>query len=653
MNRKTTTTVLYIAILLAVNVWIVARVFRTEYTPHMGSIEGAFVGISRWWQGNWSHTGWFPLWYCGIPVEESYPPLLHWLVAFASTALGLSVVRAHHVVTAGFYCLGSVAMFWLVWRLTQSRWKGFVAGWIYSLLSPSAFLMRSVRVDLGTVWGARRIQNLLFYGEGPHITAMTLLLVALAAMHAALEYEIGWWTVAAVLATAAVALTNWLGAMALVWGVLALAMTRKQARLGRIVLIGVLAYAIAMPWLPPTDIATVRRNAQIVGGQTIGFAQFLYLAAWLAAALVIARRLRKSSIPEGNRFALVFLFIMAVPTLGFEWFHVYPLPQPDRYRLEMEAAVVMALGIALASGKLASKWPRAVVAALLLCLAIAQVPRWRTQIRGYLPPFDVTKTVEWEQALWLQNHYPGQRVYVTGSTRFWFNAFADNPQLDGDFDQGETNQTIRDATFAVTYLKGNGQDTVALLKAYGVRAFAVGGQHSRDAYKDYDDPGKFAGVVPEVWRDGGDAIYEIPGSGSLAHVVNKEELVTTGPLDWPAIRRFAAAIDHDDAAGDARAQMIWNGPNRVRIQAGLNRSQIVSVQVSWDQGWRASINGVDLALQRDALGFIALEPGCDGRCAIDLVYDGGAQKRISDLICLLGFGACGLLVYRGLKRRRV
>jgi len=645
-NRRYLTTGLCMAALFALNACILARVFHTEYTPFMGSIEGAYVGISRWLQTNWSHPGWFPLWYGGIPIENFYPPLLHFLVAFASMATGASVAHAHHAVTATFYCLCPVALFWLVWRLTKSRWQGFIAGWLYSLVSPSAFLLRSVREDLGSAWGGRKIQTLLVYGDSPHIASITLLVVALAAVHAALESRLGWRTVVAVVAAAAVALTNWLGALALVCGVLALLIARKDGRLGRIALIGVLAYAIAIPWIPPSDIATVQRNSQLVGAYPMGHAQYFYLVAWVAGAFGIGFGLKRTSMPEAGRFALVFLFLMAVPPLGSEWFHVYPLPQPDRYHLEMGLALAIVAGIVLGSGKLASNLPRAVVIALLLCLAVVQVPRWRAQVRGYLPSFDITKTVEREQALWLGSHYPGQRVFVAGSTRFWFNAFADNPQLGGGFDQGRSNPAIAGVTYAIPYLQGNGPDTVALLKAYGVRAVAVGGKGSRDAYRDYNDPEKFAGVVPEVWRDGSDAIYEIPGTGSLAHVVRKEELVIGSLFDWPALRLFAAGLDRNDG----HAQMNWNGPNHASIQVELTKPEVVSVQVSWDPGWRASLNGAALAIHHDALGLMVLEPNCEGRCAIDLVYDGGVQGKIADLLCITGFGVCGYLIFRRNRR---
>ena len=40
------------------------------------------------------------------------------------------------------------------------------------------------------------------------------------------------------------------------------------------------------------------------------------------------------------------------------------------------------------------------------------------------------------------------------------------------------------------------------------------------------------------------------------------------------------------------------------------------------------VNGVDLEVKRDALGFILLQPPCSGLCEIDLYYDGGLEARL-------------------------
>jgi hypothetical protein len=544
------------------------------------------------------------------------------------------------------YCLGPVALFWLVWRLSGSRWKAFVAGCIFSLLSPSAFLISWVARDLNSVWDARRIQTLIIYGEGPHVSSITLLLVALAAVHAALKSPIGWRTVAASLPVAAVVLTNWLGAFALACGILALVMAQKEFRPGPITLIGLLAYAIAVPWIPPSNLAAIQRNSQMVGEYAMGSAQYIYLAVWLSAVIGIGYLLRKVAWPESSRFAILFLLLLSVPPLGAEWFQIYPLPQPERYHLEMEAAFALAAGLLLGRRH---KWMPAAVAAGIIVLAVTQAPRWKRQVTRLLPPFDITKTMEWAQARWLESHLPGRRVFATGSSRYWLNAFSGNPQLGGGFDQGRSNPAIAHVTFAVPFRKGDGPDAVALLKAYGVRAIIVAGQRTRNPYRDYKDPEKFSGVLRERWRDGDDVIYEVPASESLAHVVGKDDLVTTSPLDRPAVRRFATALSGSD---HPKAQFHWKGVNRANVTAELRPGQVVSVQVSWDPGWRAEANEAPCTTRSDALGLIVLEPDCIGSCAIDLIYDGGLEAQIARIICTLGMAYCIMLVVFEFRRRR-
>jgi hypothetical protein len=411
-------------------------------------------------------------------------------------------------------------------------------------------------------------------------------------------------------------------------------------------LIGILAYGLAVPWIPPSDLAAVRMNAQLIGGFPMGTPQYVYLALWFAAAVSISLGLRKTKLSEGACFAILFLFFMAVPPLGYEWFHAYPLPQPDRYHLEMDGAIAIVAGLALGSRRrfAGPPWKQMAVPGFLCLLALVQAPRWRKQIHNFLPAFDVTKTVERAQALWLQSHFPGQRVFVQGSTRFWFNAFADNPQLGGGFDQGRTNRAIADVAFAVPYLKGNGADSVALLKAYGVRAIAVAGKNSRDAYRDYTDPAKFSGVIPERWRDGDDAIYEIPGDGSLVHVVPAASMVTTAPLDWPAINRFAAAIDHSPLTTAK-----WEGTDRASIATRLGSNDVLSVQISWDPGWRAAVNGADIPIDRDKLGLMALRPRCENGCTVHLVYTGGIEARVADTVCSASLLLCGFIIFRKRK----
>jgi hypothetical protein len=402
-----------------------------------------------------------------------------------------------------------------------------------------------------------------------------------------------------------------------------------------------------MPWIPPSGIATVKTNSQLVGGYPLGAPQYWYLAAWIGATIVIGLLLRRTALRDGTRFAFLFLFLLAIPPLGYEWFHAYPLPQPDRYHLELDAAIAIVAGIACGSRKFLFQpaWVRPAAALLLCGLGIVQIPRLRRQVHALLPRPDVAKTLEFNEASWLGSHFPNERVFATGSTRYWLNAFGDNPQLGGGFDQGRPNRAIGDMFFAIPYTIGNGPDTVALLKAYGVRAVSVTGRNSRNVYKDYRDPDKFAGVIPEVWREGDDVIYEVPGDGSLAHVVNAADLVTTTPVDRPAVNRFAAALDHS-----VGTTLRWEGTDLASIRARVADREALSVQISWVPGWEASAAGSTIAIDRDALGLMVLRPKCPAGCTIQLVYSGGMEARTADAAQFASCLVCGLLIFRRRKR---
>ena len=112
-------------LLLALNFYIAKDLFSLEYSQFMGSIEAAYISISRYMIENWRDLTWFPLWYGGIPFQNTYPPLLHAVVALAAVLFRISPAHAHHIVTAIFYCLGPVALYALALRLTGSRSASF------------------------------------------------------------------------------------------------------------------------------------------------------------------------------------------------------------------------------------------------------------------------------------------------------------------------------------------------------------------------------------------------------------------------------------------------------------------------------------------------------------------------------------------------
>ena len=650
-----------VSALLVVNVFVCRELFVTEYSVHMSSIEGAYIGLSRWISEHPWELSWFPLWYGGVPFQNTYPPLLHVLVAGFAGLTGLSPASAHHAVTAAMYCLGPVTLFLLAKTLSGERLWSFSAALVYSVLSPSAILNPAIATDLGTRWGPWRLQALVAYGEGPHITAMTLLPLAVLALHTALSRRRPAPVYLAALALAAVALTNWIGTFALAVAVFSYLLAYIDRR--RIAVsvaaggIALLAYALASPWIPPSTIAIVASNAQhIVGSFPFGVIQVVYISLLVVAAVVLRVLLKRAGCPQWLQASALFLLFTSTLTLSWAIGDIYLVPQPSRYHLELEMVLVPVLVIGVAG--LARRLPQQVrVVGLAVCLLLAafQVANYRRYARWLIQPGEIESTVEYQTARWLEENLPGTRVFAAGSTQIWLNVFSDSPQLGGGFQPGIVNRQIPALTFGVPFTEDDGESVAKWLRALGVEAVVVGGLRSRDAYRDYRDPDKFRDVFPELWRDGDDTIYAVPGSSqSLAHVISERQVVDRAPIYAVDIEPLEA---YDRALRESRlsaADLQWRSPHQIDVTAEFEPSQLLSVQVSYHRGWRASVAGETRPIRSDGLGMMVIAPECDGTCTVELTYDGGIEMRLAQLasgLSVLG-GIAWLTVSRLRGRRR-
>ncbi len=657
------------ALLFGLNFYVCRELFSIEYLRHMGSIEGAYIGISRYAMAHWRDLTWFPLWYGGVPYQNSYPPLLHWGVALVASVRGITPAHAYHWTTALAYCLGPVSLFALVRRLSGSRWAGFAAGLIYTAVSPSAWLIPAIAHDLGGPFRPRRLMTLVYYGEGPHVAAMMLLPVVILLVDLAARKRKGYWVAAAAVALASVVLTNWLAGFALALGIGAymLATVTKWRDVLFFALIGAAAYGLAMPWAPPSTIAVTQFNARTVGADyTMVYSA---LPGWLAvigcglAALKFA--LRRFS--GGLQFAVFFSFLTVLITLSDASFHRPIVPQAVRYHLEMEMALAILAAMAgyevlkgrkngdsLLSPRVARSAPWDKVgsphffadSAMVLLVLLLAFPLRNTRhyARGsMLWSIDVTKTSEWKTADWLNRNWSGERVMLPGSSAYWLTAFSDTPELGGGFEQGRIDEVLGPASSWI--YNGTGEQAVLWLKALGVQAVAVSGPGSTEAYRDFADPRKFEGVLEPLWRDGGDVLYRVGKRASLARVVPRTELVARTPgseSDVEPLRRYVAALED---ASMPEARVTWASAHRARIETDLRAGQVVSVQMTWHRGWRASEEGTSIAIERDALGMMTIFPRGSGKVAIDLEYDGGVEMRIAKWVSgitaliLLGWAA--------------
>ena len=624
-------------VLLGLNAYISLKLFGCEYTRSSHSIEGNFIAQSRLRAEYPGQRGWWPFWNAGMPFQNSYYPLLPATVATEAKLTGWSAARSYHMVTALLYCLGPVTMFLMAWGISRKPGYSFWAALAYSLVSPAALLSSPVRQDLGSAWNAGRLHALVYWGESPHIAALTLVPLALLCVHLALRGRRPIWCLAAALSMAAVALTNSFGTVTLAIGVLSLVYTQNRESflkdLGMVAAIGLLGYVWISPSLPPSVLHTLWVNSPTAGGDyrfTLRSLAALSVEAALFALLWLWAR--RSKQPAHLRFFVFFAVLAsAIPILGaFANWNV--VPQPHRYQLDMEMAICWAAVFAFQP--LADRWPRParVLAALLLvCLAARQTILYRRFARTLIQPADVAQLFEYQTAVWLDQHLHGRRVMATGSCSLWLNAFVDSPQLSGGHDPFALNRMQLIAVY-ITYSAdaGNrgGEFATLWLQAFGVHAINVSGPHGREFYKAVANPRMFEGLLPVLWREGDDTIYQVPQrTDSLAHVIPASAVVQRAPLhglDVEPIRPFVAALED---ASLPPAEIRWDSLSSGRIHTMLRPGQVVSVQINYHPGWHAQANGAPQPLVRDGLGLMIVKPDCSGPCTIDLTFDGGAEYK--------------------------
>jgi hypothetical protein len=628
-------------ILFLINLWIAFRFLVVEHHDQMASIEAAYLAIARYAAQHPGGFTWFPLWYGGIPYQNSYPPVFHWLVALVLWITNAPLGHVFHAVSTIVYCLGPVTLFLLMRRLSRSLTASVLGALMYSCLAPSAWLITNVRADVQGPWGGRRLHTLTIYGEQPHLMGLLLLPLALWALDRVREQRsaVRWFWAAGLIA--ATCLSNWLAAFALALAIVAYALTRPVAQWGPIAIISLLAGGFAAPWVVPSTLVTIQRNARTIGGdfQHI-FAQGRWryaLAALLLAALVWA--LRRMAAPPLVQLGLLFTFFMGGITLTSEWGGVALMPQPNRYHVEMEMALALAAAGLFAWLGPARRRLQAVLALAALAACVYGAVHIHRQTRRWVKPIDITQTVEWKVARWLDEHAPNQRVFVPGSISYWLNAFVDQHQWGGGFDQGVENPNVRVGHYIVYSGDGAGERDAEIsllwLKAFGVQIVGTGGPQSREAYKPFRNARKFDGRLEELWREGDDALYRVPQrSVSVARVVRRDALPTRAPINGIDIAPLEPYVASLDDATLPLAQHVWHRPDELHIRVPLlGPGQVISVQVTGSDGWETARG----RLWRDGLGQLVLEPACQN-CIVRLNWTGGTERRVAVALAWLTAG---------------
>ena len=632
--------------LFLLNLALVAPLLLTERTPHHASIEGAFIGLARFLSVHPDPFGWYPYWYCGTPIQFTYTPGLHYLNAAVIRLLPMiSAGQAYHAVAAVLYSLGAATVAFLVYSFTRRRRWAFGAGLLYTFWSPAIWLAGGIRQNLPRLEVPWRLQILIEWGEGPHTASLLLIPLVIVALWKTVEQKRFPPLFAAASLMAAVVLMNWVGAFAL--GGIFLCFLLTVIRLpgaARAVWAGVLAWLLAAWWITPSFVRVVAFNAQSVSGHYEYRLGMIPLIAGALLGLALIRWLFRA-VPARPYLCFLALatFFFGYLTLNAYWFGLYMIPQPHRYLPEFEMFLIL-LVCELLRG--AGRRAMAIALAALAVAVLVQSRRFLTRPYRTLRPAAVEHWTEYQIARWLSDHADRDgRVYIIGSEGMSLNQWADVAQAKGWFDPGVRGQLLLHISHQVSSGQNappgrDGAIAVDLLKAIGARYAVVHGPRSPVGYSDFPRPGKFDGLLPEVYRLGPEqAIYEVPGV-RLAHLVRRDELPSSTPingLDLAPMARYIAAVA-DPARAALRTR--WLEPASLEVRGEFPPETLVSLRVSHADGWRAWQGSRRIPVERDHLGFLVLAPAPDRDGHLRLHYAGSLEQRAGGWISLLTLAAC-------------
>jgi len=624
--------------------------FKAKYLQLWGSIESTFIADGRFLASHWPHPLWQPLWYCGTRFDYVYPPVLRYGTALLTNFF--IPVKAYHVYTAILFCIGIAGVYFMVRAMDGTRLHGWYAAIACLLISPSFLFLPAIRHDSPHLmpW---RLSVLVRYGEGPHISSLSLLPFALGFAFLALRRSRPRALVLSAVFCALLVLTNFYGATALamfypilVWSVWVT--YRERAMLWRAAAIPVLAYALSAFWLTPAYLRITLYNLRYVsqpGNQysyalTVALALIYGLASWRLAS----RRPRAVYLTFVTGSTLFY----ALNVLGHFFFNFRVLGEPGRLIPELDMTIIL-----FAAEVLRRLWNRVpaqsrVVRAIIVVAALAPVWPVRHFIRRpwevYQPEPDYRTRPEYRVSSWVAQNLPGARTFVTGSTRFWWDAWFDNAEVGGGSDQGLINPNPGIATWE-NVATADSEYAVRWLKALGADAVVVADSHSQDAYRDFQHPYKFAGVLPVLFDDHqGNVVYQVPRRySSLARVVDRAGIYKFKPIDRVTYHdQLRAYSDFVEGGPDVPTSTRWNGTDSISVHAPVQTGQSILLQVTYDPAWRAYSGKTELPIKPDGMDFMAIDapPGTQD---VTLVFTTPLGNRVGSIVTSLAILLCLVL----------
>lgn len=654
------------AFIFLANVLLVWPLFQGGYTQEMGSIESVFIADARFIFENFPHLSWHPYWYTGFPFHLFYTPFLPFLMALLHFLVpAISIASWYRILIALFYTLTPVSFYFLVSFLTERKSVGFLAALAYSFLPSIGYLLPAVGGEVP--W---RLLTLILYGEGGHIVGLFFLPLALLFFIKSVRKASWQNVVLASLFTGLLALTNLIaligfGVMLAVSLLVELLGGDWARKLGRAGVVFLFTFGLIAFWF---NLSFIKASFSIGTGGVSGSVGDAYLRAFpaiflLAPLFFIFAIIGKKKIFKPILIAIGWILIFFFS--AYFWFRggTMLLPQPNRYLPEMDmgtALLVSWLAVLLIEKVLAGKiaWLKGFLYVLVIILILYLPFRYISRTWDLTSPHqDITQTSEYRVASWFKENIQGERVYASGSTAFWLNTFTNVPQIRGGND-GVANPWMLHAIYQINTGENAPQGKESQVAAWWLRALnvvylVVNFPSSKEIFHDFLNPEKFSQVigVEERVRLDGDVIYKMPlNQSSLAQVVKRGEFTNLKVLKNAVdVENLENYVNYIDGQKLKEAEFSWVAIGKAKIKADLKKDEGIAVQITYDSGWRAFLDGKRIPVKNDVIGFLFLDPEEVGEAEINLVYGRTWDVWLGYFLTILAIG--GLLAYPRLSTK--
>jgi hypothetical protein len=621
------------------NAYVVRNLFFVEYTGKVNSIQGIWIAMARMGSGHWFKPSWWPYWYNGMPFEFTYAPLVPMLTALSAWITGFSAARGLQMVNAMVYCLSPLALFLMAREVTRRAGWSFVAAVVYSLTSASALLLPDDPWAFSVMRRPRRLYLSLVWDELPHQLGLTMACLAVFFLARAIQNRDRRSYIWAGICVALSLLGSAFGATGLVLLVGCLLVTCETRNFWRnvagVACCGLLGYLAMCPFLPPSLMQAIRADASLFPHMRFTESSVWTLLA-VMAVFALLWFLSRNWRPWYIRFFLLFAYLTFIIPFVYQKWGYHFFPQASRYLVELELGLTLLVvfGMALVVDRL-PKVLRVVLAMACLYPAYLQTREHRIYAKNDAKSVDITKYIEYKTAKWIDGNLPGWRVQAPGSIWPLLNVFGNNPQFEGGSFPTEPSKFHLRVESEIGSNRTKLDLNVLWFQAYGVDALVVPGKKSPEYWQPHDWADLYDGLLPVIWDEEDTKIYQVPRVlRSLAHVVPEAAVVTKEPAtmaDNGQVRAYMAALDD---AGAAPASFSWLDDNHARIHANVGTGQVVSVQVTYHPGWKASSGGREVPVSKDALDDMVLKPGA-GEADISLEYDGGFESKLCRAVSVM------------------